>query len=446
MRTVHTPSFRMIRMTLLILAVICICILLGAGIGLVPVEQIPKDVPITTVSDVTLERSGQTETISLPYRITRLSPRETFQIDFTITPSDEDELYVKTVYAPLKVYADGELIYSYGTEGTYPSFFADPPTEVASLSLPKGKHTLPVTMVYEAPNARHSMVIAAPLLGSDSAITRHLTSGLGLSLLFAAVQIFMGILLILITLLLFPMDMRFTAPLWLGLFALVTGIWTASESNLTLYYTHHPSLFYMLAFMALFSITIPLYHFTMELLHLTDSKVLQSICLLQEVSFAVALLLQLTGLIPFSKSMYYFHLLLPLSVVFLAGYILYVGMCTRSITMKHFFFPVAILAVSSCMEVLNYQIRIINQLSSVFQIGILLFILFSELLAGRFLKDALMLREKNQVLSANLDMLEKQTDMQKERVALLLQNEAMVKQQRHDLKHQYAILSSFCEE
>lgn len=431
---------------ILLLCMISLCVLISIANCLVHVQPFSAHGQmVSPVREVTMTRGGQSESLVLPCTIRSLNPRETLKLEFTVTPDTEDSLYIKTVYAPLKVYTNGTLVYSYGDPGSYPSFFADPPTEVTAVPLPDQDGEVSVTLLYQAPTARTSMTLSPPLLGSGTAIIGHLLRTLGVPLLFAAVQIFMGIILILITFFLFPLDVRMTAPMWLGLFALSAGVWAFSESNLIVYLTGNPSLLYMLAFMGLFFLAIPLYHFAIKLLNLQKCLILQLICLIHELLFLAALVLQLTGLLPFSRSMYLFHLTIPGSFVFLTAYLLYLGIRRKDATLVHFSLLFSVLAISSVLETLNYRIRLINQLSSVFQAGILLFLILAEIQAGIFLKNTLALRERNRMLSSNLDMMEKQLDMEKERIALLLKNEESVRQQRHDMKHQYAILKTFCQ-
>lgn len=72
--------------------------------------------------------------MSLPTTLKHLKPRTKVNIDFDVSGQSGDLLYVKSVYAPVKVYADGKLIYNYGTPKTRPSFMKDPACSAMSLS------------------------------------------------------------------------------------------------------------------------------------------------------------------------------------------------------------------------------------------------------------------------------------------------------------------------
>lgn len=440
-------STRHLHITQTILAaigIITFCLLIGGALGLNYTAEGNISDSVTAIHDVTYTKDETSLPVTLPFKADNFSSREKLKITFNITPASGDMLYVKTVYAPLSVYADGELIYSFGKAGTYPSFFADPPTEVAVVSLPASRDSMEITMVYEAPSARNSMVIASPLLGSDTAILRHLMSTMGLSLAFSIIQIFLGILLLFNSIFFLNIKKLRMIPLSLAMLCISTGVWTFSECNLTVFLTNNPSLLYMLAFIGLFSMPVHLYNFAMEILDLHENRILQPMVLIQGASLCAAIIMQLTGTLPFSVTMYYFHILIPFSICLLAGVVLHDGIRHRNPMSKKFFLPFFVLGVSSVLELTNYQLRFTSQLSSVFQLGIMVFVIISEVLAGNFIKDSMYLKDKNRRLSFNVDMLQRQIEMQKERNTLVLKNEKLIREQRHDLKHQYAVIRSFC--
>lgn len=437
---------RIIAFIPLLFAFVMLFLLLGSILGLSDASHDSKSPHAQVLSSATMTiADGDVKDISFPHRIIGLKPRTTVSLSMDFNTIPGDSLYVKSVYAPLLIYANGRLIYQYGTPGSYPSYFTDPPTETMLVSLPSDCTHVSLTMVYQSPAARDTLMLYAPVLGSDTAILHHLAGTMGFSFLFSIIQIFLGLLLILISFLLIPFDKKGWAVFWLGMFALVTGIWMFSESNLTVYILQMPALLYLLAFIGLFSVPIPLLCFAMNILDLQHSRLLQFLTLLSSFSLCIAMLLQLTGMMPFSKSMYYFHILVPLCIVVLAvTFTVYAIRDHQSLAAQ--FAPLFIvLAISSVLEVLNYKVRFTNQLSSVFQLGILVFILIAEILAGNFIRNSLELREKNHILKFNLDMMERQMGIQEERNQLLLTNAEAVREQRHDLRHQYAVLQQFCD-
>lgn len=60
--------------------------------------------------------------MSLPVSMDCPDSRTPVTLTVQVKPQRGDYLYLKTVYAPLQVYADGERIFQYGQDGSYPAF------------------------------------------------------------------------------------------------------------------------------------------------------------------------------------------------------------------------------------------------------------------------------------------------------------------------------------
>ena len=64
-------------------------------------------------------------------------------------------------------------------------------------------------------------------------------------------------------------------------------------------------------------------------------------------------------------------------------------------------------------------------------------------MCGYFIKDIFTLRLNNRQLSYKISLMEKQVEIQKERHRLLSETSALIRQQRHDIKHHVAVIRSF---
>lgn len=441
----NTDRKRIIRSGACIVYLVLAALLIGAAIGLTRAHLNTYGKNISTLKTAQLTTGGRTVQAQLPCRVADVKAGDPVTLEFTADPRAGDVLYVKTVYAPFKVYENGKLLYSYGEKGSYPAFFSDPATEVTTVALGAGEN-MQITLVYSFPNSRSSMMIYAPLLGSSTGVLEHLLREMGIPLAIALILMLMGILLTLISAFLIPLEPKGMAVLWLGLFAFSSGLWTFSESNLTVFLTDNPDLLYILAFLGLFTLTVPLLLFAVRMLDLTQYRILRILLVINAVMLICAMALQLTGMLPFSGSMYLFHVMIPVSICILTGCVFYEMKAHHSSLAKSFFVPFLLLAVCAVAETVNYQVHFTTQFSSIFLLGIVLFMLSSEGIAGTFIRQSIRLRSRNKELSYNLSLLEKQIDARKERDDLLIENANAVKQQRHDLRHQMAVLRRYCDE
>lgn len=374
--------------------------------------------------------------VTLPLTLGRLSPRTPLTLTAEIWPVSGDYLYVKTVYAPLRVYAGEELIFSYGQPGSYPDFLLDPPTKTALVHLPDTGGPVSLRMEYLSPTQRSSLTLSPALLGSSDAILRELVGQMGFSLFLSFALLALGLLLFQVALVLTRFESTGSAYFWLGMFCVCVGCWVLGECNLTGVLINAPVILYLLAFLGLFTLAIPMLKLGCIVLDLRR----ESLCLLRGITLALefccvaAILLQLAGLAAFSRTMYVFHVLAPLSLCVFAAVLLRESILYHNRMTRRFLAPTAVLAVFALLEVGNYYLfRLPVQKSFFFQIGVLIFAVIVGVIGGYFVRDAFLLRAENSVM-------QRQIQIQKEQHQLLLRTEENAKKLRHSIKHHLAAI------
>ena len=407
-----------------------------------PTGRAPKAQKISTV---TAYVSGSEQNINLPHSFRNLAPRTPVIISFEIKAEREDSLYIKSVYAPLKVYAAEYLLFEYGQKDSYPKFMADPATAVKIISLPDSEESFRITLEYLSPAARDVLTVHPPLLGSETVIINTLFDSLGFSFVFSIIQIVLGLIMLLVAGLISFFERKGRAFFWLGAFAIVSGLWALGECDLTGLFIHNYTLLYLLAFIGLFTFPIPLIFFGLVVVDFRNEKPLLLTAYLLEAACITAFALQLAGRVPLAKSMYLFHLLVPFSLVFFAGCVLYEGLRYKNKNAVKFFAPIATLALFAVLELINYQLRFTNVISFFFQIGIVLFIFMTSIIGALFVRQALILRAEKHRLEFEFGLMEKQIESQRKHQAMLLENAELLKAQRHDLRHQLAVIQNLNE-
>ncbi|WP_053956387.1 sensor histidine kinase [Inediibacterium massiliense] len=397
------------------------------------------------LTEVIATIEGKEQKVSLPNSFQTLSPRTPVTITSKLKAKQEDCLYIKSVYAPLKVYANDNLIYEYGQENTYPKFMQDPATAVKIVQLPNTQQNINLKMEYLSPIARDVLTVHPVLVGSETAIMKNLFNTMGFSFIFSIIQIFIGVFLILIAVFVVSFERKGIAFFWLGLFSIATGGWTFGECNLTGLFFHNYTALYLLAFLGLFSFPIPLIYFGLSVVNFHSKKPIVIYALFLSCTCCITMFLQLLGIVSLSKSMYLFHILVPLSLCFFAVFILHESIKYKNKAAIRLFFPVVTLPIFAILEVINYQLRFTNVLSFFFQMGIIFFIFMTSMIGGIFIRDSLVLKEEKQRLEYEVSLMEKQVEAQKKHHNLLLENEEKIKVQRHDLRHQLAVIRSLSE-
>ena len=427
----------------IILLLILILVLFASVLSFVQPQDIPLS--ITTLEEMSLSKAdGSSSTLSLPCQVSYSDALATFSLSTYIYPNPEDFIYIKTAYSPIRVLFNGVLLYEYGQPGSYPAFLLDPPTDVELIPLPSTTEGGLLEIYYSFPTQREVLSLYPIQLGSPYHLVLQQVGEGGASFFFALILIGLGLLLLLLALVVTRFEKAGTAFLWLGLFALDAGLWFFGECDVAGLLIPNPPFLYVCAFLGLFTMAIPLLRFGITILALHTQRLLQIACQVLEVAVAIAVVLQLLGICALSRSMYVFHVLAPAALLLFSGCILWDAFVWKNTMAKRFIFPICQLALFTLLELANYYfLRLDVQFSSFFQIGALIFIFIVSLLCGHFIRNILDLRSKNRQLAYELSLSDKQMEAQKSRYALLSEMASALRKQRHDLRHQLAVIQSF---
>lgn len=411
-------------------------------------DGIQDAAPVKTVSSFECEVNGSRQPISLPQNVGPLLPRTPVTLFTEVQSGPEQSLYVKSVYAPLRLYANNVLIYESGQPDDFPAFLIDPPTQVAIVPLPKNEATVQLRLEFLSSIERETLALHPLLLGTDMSILQELLRRNGPSLVFAFVLLFLGTLLTLTGLLHMRGESDIIPFFWIGLFAFATGAWVFGECNLTAIFVPYPSFLYLLSFFGLFTVGIPLIQLGLVLPNLRHKLPLQVMSSVLIVCTAGAMLLQGFGLVGLRRSMYLIHITLPAALILLCLCMAWEGFRYKNVIARRMFIPVLVVMVFTLMELLSYRLQYFVALSSItmsFQVGALLFVLLLSGIGGFFLRDSRRTRTEKQRLESELGVMERAVRMQKAHYADLNEKIDAAIRYRHDERHHLQALYNMWE-
>lgn len=398
---------------------------------------------VRSITDVSYEiKDGQSGRLSLPNSLSGLAPRTQVTLYATVQAQPGESLLIKSVFAPLRLYVDDSLLYEYGQASSYPAYMNDPPTGLAMVKLPEGGSSFDLRMEYQSLTQRDSLSLPVISIGDDGAILSGLFRSDGISLLFSLILIFLGIAMALISLTFVRKLPAGTSFLWLGLFSLSAGVWVMGECDLTAFLLPYPPLLYAMAYVGLFCMTIPFLLFGLVLLNPKNKRPFQFMLWIHTLSVAMAFLLQLTGTMDFIKSLYWFHIIAPLGFVTFAACLLLEHFKYHNPAARRFAPATILLAASTLLEVSNYWLHLNMPLTAFFQLGVLAFVISLGIVSGYYVQQSMNTATENIRLEYEMSAMEQQLDLQRLQYQKLAEQDEMVKAQRHDLRHQIAVLRS----
>ena len=395
---------------------------------------------VVSASDVS-DSKTYNEEISLPHTFKHLDARTPVTVTTHVSLKADDQIFIKTVYSPAKVYLDGDLIYEFGKAENYPAFMKDPATELYMISTDGYTGDTELRIKYLSPVTRSSLTIYPPIYGAYKSLFFTLLNTYKWSFLIAILELCAGILFVFISILLLYYDKDVCKMIFhFGFFSFMVGMWSIGECNYTGVLVKNPTLLYLCAFIGLFSQIIPLLHFCKSAVGFKNPRPIIIVAEIITILNILACILQLSGTLAFSQSMYVFHIILPITLCFLTAYIAYEFVHNQNNRAKRLMIPVGILAVASCAEIINYFTKIMSSLSLLSQIGTIIFIVIMGNIMGLNISDMVKMKKENEKLVFDMNLLENSLAEQKRYNTMITRNEEITRKQRHDLRHQLVVI------
>lgn len=393
-------------LTIILLTLICI-LLLSSKNMIMSQASYPEATIVSSAYAVVEGSDSDKEEITFPHTFKHLSPRTHVTVTTHINLNKDDPIYIKTVYSPAKVYLDDDLIYEFGRAENYPSYMKDPATEGYLIGTDGHSGDTELRIEYLSPVTRSSLTVYSPIYGAYKSLFFTLLKLNKWSFFIALLELAAGVLFIFISLMLLYYDKEVCKMIFhFGFFSLMAGMWSIGECNYTGVIVKNPTLLYLCAFIGLFSQMIPLLYFCRLAVGFKNDKPIIVIAKLLTVLDLVACVLQLSGTVALSQSMYVFHVILPLILCFLTAYIILEAVRSQNSRAKRLMVPVFILALASCAEIINYHLKFVASLSLLYQIGTLLFIITMGIVMGLNISDMLSIKRENERLIFDMNLLE----------------------------------------
>jgi signal transduction histidine kinase len=391
---------------------------------------------------------GRPGTVRLPHTFRGLPPRAKVELLLNLEPQTEgdDSLLMKSFYSPLRVYADGDLLFERGGEGDYPAFLKDPPTTLSFIRLPE--NTRQLRLEYRSPTQRGRLDAQPIFIGNNLALYSMQFRKDFISFTFSLVLLFFGNFIILLAFFLMRGVEAARSLFWLGLLALTSALWGIGECDFTLLLIPYPTLLYLMAFSGLYFIPMPFLMYGLSIVKPVVKWPVHALAAVHAVCLILAVTLQALGRADLSGFTPQMHFLI---MACFAGFFVTMMAEHKKYGTRHaarFAVSTLILILFCALEILNYWLRFAAAwfpIGLIFHTGMQLFALDLGLIGGRFIKESIAAaREKNR-LEAEMGFVSMILDERRGQYARLMESSRRDAAARHNFRHQIATLRDYCD-
>lgn len=255
------------------------------------------------------------------------------------------------------VYADDVLVYSLKKAD---SVFGRTPGAVWNMvNLPIGTEEVLVTAVQVYPNI--SKQVLEFELGSGIHMYREVLEGSSVELILSATIIIIGIALFLYWMLVFRKINTQREVLYLGLFAIIFGIWNFGETQYAVFMFENRAFFSYLAFTCLMVMCLPAVFFFKEFLEVEDKVFYKLVAGYIVIETLVCQFLHLTGIASVKETGHF----AVVSIALILSYLLYAiikGLLTKRNTRKIIIniIGLVLLAVTAVVDITSYYVNVLT--------------------------------------------------------------------------------------
>ncbi len=156
-------------------------------------------------------------------------------------------------------------------------------------------------------------------------------------------------------------------------------------------------------------------------------------------------ILQATSLVSFYNALPFFTCFTIVTALFSIGYTIREWRVHDNQLAKIFLVPWCLLIVATIIEGIHFFLGYIDAYGQFVHLAVIFFIIINTIIGAMILRKAFALREQNRRMEQEYKLMEVQVSNQQRYNHLLLETRQLLRQQRHDLRHQLAVIQSHAQ-
>jgi hypothetical protein len=401
---------------------------------------------LRVIKDVLLLHNGEHQgKVSLPYVLRDTKPGDRVTLLTAVRTEPHDSLLVKTEGAPLKLYVDSILYDSDGDPGTFPDFQRSPPPNLLMVALPVEAGDKEIRLDYTIPDSVANLELPEIYLGDSQVLFMRVVSVNGIPFAIGLLLILGGIIIMSITLMIMQRAPQASPLFWLGLTCLCAGLWGFCSNDMAIYLIPAPNLLYVGSAIGLLYFAIPFLQYGERMLAPRFRAPLVVLYSSMRVVFLLALLFHLVGLYSFSYSLLSLQLISLATIIIFGLFVLYEFAVQHNPQARSLGIPCIILGICAAISIINHFIPLVEPESLLFQVGILVFVVWTAVLGWFYVRRALDEAERSAQLELEVATMNRNLDLQRTLYNRLTQSNEEVRALRHDLRHQLQAIRGYLQ-
>lgn len=319
---------------------------------------------------------------------------EIYYLELDEVNENYNTLLFYTNHQEVFIYSFGELIYS--LECAASPFAGTPGAKWNMITLPADTKALEIHLTQMYPQLSKQVPVFE--LGNAINMYREVLDGAAFELLLSCAIIVVGFALFLYWILVFGKAKIQREILYLGLFAIIFGIWNFGETKFVVFMFENRAFFSYLAFTCLMTMCLPAIYFIKEFLEVEDTRVYKIFSAYIIGETIVCQVLHLTGIAGVKETANY----TMVSIVLIMVYLLYgiiKGLLAKKSTKKIIVNIVGllILAVTAVIDIGSYYINVLTA-EKVAKVGFLIYAVLLGIETTRVARERLQERQKMELL------------------------------------------------
>ncbi len=282
---------------------------------------------------------------------------EIYYLEIDTIDENYNTLLFYTNHQEVYVYLEGKLLYS--LESSSSIFGGTPGAKWNMITLPSNANYLEIHVSQVYPELTKQVPVFE--LGNAMNMYREVLDGAAMELLLSCTIIVIGIALFLYWILVFGKQDTQREVLYLGLFAIIFGIWNFGETKFAVFMFENRAFWSYLAFSCLMVMGLPAVYFFKDFLEVEDKIVYKLITGYIIIETVMCQFLHLTGIAGVKETANY----TMISIALILAYLLYAiikGLLTKKNTQKIIvnIIGLTILAVTAVIDISSYYANVLT--------------------------------------------------------------------------------------